>query len=116
MTGAAHVPVPVATDLEPLNLVAYFQEQCRNAVFRAALDLELQDQRAIVDSVKITEVELDDSGVVVSYDVAFSAYYGCRDQNYADRFSRTIDGTRVGANWFFKQHVPTPRRYPNEEL
>jgi hypothetical protein len=102
-------------DVEEPDLNRYFSDLLRRA-FRAALDLDLDDDRASVDDVKIYRVSADGDSIVVSYIVAFSAYYGCEDQNYADEEHRSCEGTRRGDYWVFDRHVSPEPLAPNEEL
>lgn len=73
------------------------------------------DDRAIIYNVVITEIQLSDGDIDIEYDVEFSAYYGCRDQNYADSDSRTINGDRTQAELIFKKFFAPPKRTTFEE-
>ena len=82
----------------------------------AALDLDLDDDRAVVDDIEIELVEASGDDIHVSYIVSLSAYHGCSDANYADDDHRMISGTRRGSQWVFDRHVSPERLAPNEEL
>lgn len=81
-----------------------------------AFDMDVQDERANIDEVKVDDVDLDGDAVVIHFTYHFSAYYGCRDQNYADSESGIAVGKVVGKTWTFDPYIPPPRLYPNEEL
>lgn len=102
-------------DVDEPDLDRYFAGLLRGS-FRAALDLDLEDDRAVVDDVKIESVEAHGDGIGVSYIVSISAYYGCSDQDYADDDHRFVDGVRDGDVWVFKRHVPPERLSPKDEL
>lgn len=82
----------------------------------AALDLDLEDDRAVVDDIEIELVEVIGNDIHVSYIVSLSAYHGCSDANYADDDHRMISGTRRGSQWVFDKHVSPEALAPNEEL
>ena len=83
---------------------------------RLALDLELEDDRALVDEIEIAEFELTENSVHIEYVVQFSAYYGCRDANYADEDQRAITGRRQGHRFEFDIFVPPPQRDTVDEF
>lgn len=74
------------------------------------------DDRAEVDEIIVTNVELEEDSVFIYYDVEFSAYYGCRDMNYSDTDEREICGTRKGRVFTFEKYIPPPKRTTFEEF
>ena len=60
----------------------------------AAMDFEVNhfDDRAQVDDIQITEIELTSDTIYIEYNVQYSAYHGCRDANYVDEDQREVEG------------------------
>ena len=118
MTSEIRIPIP--QDLEEDALKAYFQQKINSGSgvagkLIAALDLDLDDDRATVDEVEIEEVACFEDEVVIQYTVNFSAYYGCSDQDYADEDCRTVTGQRYEDCWVFQIHIsPEPRSTRDE--
>lgn len=118
--GEIRVPIPEGfksedEDVDEPDLDRYFSGLLGRP-FRAALDLGLEDDRAVVDNVKIESVEAGGDGIMVSYIVSLSAYYGCEDQNYADDDHRSCEGIRDGDVRVFDRHVRPEPLAPNKEL
>lgn len=102
-------------DVDERDLVKYFNKQLKDQ-FRGTLDLDLQGDREIVDEMNVTRVEADSDGITVEYNIEYSAYLGCRDQNYADNDDRHVEGVCRGQGWYFKRHVSPEPLARNEEL
>lgn len=83
-----------------------------------AMDLGVNhfDDRAQVDDVQITEIDLTSDAIYIEFNVEYSAYHGCRDANYVDDDQRSIEGSRVGNKFFFDRFVPPPARSTHEEF
>ena len=83
-----------------------------------AMDLEVNnfDDRAQVDDVNITEIELTADTVQIEYEIEYSAHHGCRDASYSESDQRTISGTRVGNIFRFAEFVAPPERTTYEEF
>ncbi|MFA8630553.1 hypothetical protein QT937_017325 [Xanthomonas campestris pv. campestris] len=83
-----------------------------------AMDLIVDDHddRANLDNVVIKKIHLSESDVDIEYDVEFSAYHGCKDQNYADSDRREINGDRTDSELIFKRFVAPPKRTTFEEF
>lgn len=96
MPKTIRVPIPD----EDTDLVWYFDEQVENDQFGLTLDYSVRehDERAEIDEVRISEVEVSADGVRVHYEIDWSAHYGCSDMNCADT-----------ARHFGVSHVPEPR-------
>lgn len=114
------IPIPEGfesedDDVDEPDLDVYFAGLLRGP-FRDALDLDLEDDRAVIDNVKIESVEAHGDDICVSVVLSISAYYGCEDQNYADDDPRFVEGTRDGDDWVFAKHVSREPLAPNEEL
>jgi hypothetical protein len=86
--------------------------------FADALDYTANDHddRAVVDEVRITHVDLGEDFVGISYEVDYSAYHGCRDMNYADTHERFVRGRREKREFVFKKFMHPPRRSTFEEF
>jgi len=119
MTDKVLIPIPDDFD-DPdaeIDLVAYFQELIGSDL-EPALDTDVWelDQRAQFIEAEVTGVTAEADGIVVSYDVTFDAYYGCRDQNYAGTVDRHIVGTRGGDSWVFDKYIPRLPRDTGDEF
>lgn len=86
--------------------------------YSAALDYTANDHddRAVVDEVRVTDVDLNDDSVGISYEVDYSAYHGCKDMSYADTHERFLSGRRDGRVFVFKKFVSPTRRSTFEEF
>jgi len=100
--------------LEEDEIEQYFRDNVDELM--PAFDLELDDDRAQVDEVSIENLELSKDRVDIEYLVEYSAYYGCRDMNYADEDQRVVSGIRDGRRFEFEIFVPPPRRSTYEEF
>jgi hypothetical protein len=88
-------------------------------LFSDAMDLDASqiDDRATVHRVTITDVEVDAKNVTIDYEYEFSAYYGCRDMNYAGTSDGdTIVGVRHANTMEFDKFTPPERRSTDEEF
>lgn len=88
-------------------------------LFHGAMDLDasIHDDRATVDEVRITNVELDDASVAIYYEYDYSAYYGCRNIDHGDTSEEeVIVGKRKGHNLLFDKFKPREKRSTDEEL
>ena len=92
----------------------YFRENIDE--LRSALDLEIQDDRAQVDEIEIEIFQLTEDSLHIEYVVQYSAYYGCKDMDYADEDQRVVSGRREGSLFEFDVFVPPPRRSTFEEF
>ena len=118
MPDLVRVPIPKSDDPEDRpDLVAYFQD-LTDEEFGSVLDLEVEelDDRAQVENISVKDVNADGDDVSITYELEFSAYYGCKDMDYSDTDERVVRGWCEGDHWVFSKHVATPRRYPNDEL
>lgn len=108
------IPVP-EEDGDEIDLVDYFSNFISNDMgelngdLLVALNLDTKDERAIVYEVRIEDVETSDDGVAIHYSYSYSAYYGCKDMDYADDETGTTLGKKVGGRWVFERYVsPKP--------
>lgn len=88
-------------------------------LFSGAMDLDVSqfNDRATVQDVTITEVEIDEESVAINYEYNFSAYYGCRDMNHDGTSDEdVIVGVKNGATLEFEKFIPPERRSTNEEF
>ena len=108
------VPSHIESDEE---LSGWVQENSK--LFWGAMDLDASqfDDRANVDGVTITEVEVDETTVAIHYEYHYSAYYGCRDMDYSDTVEESvIVGTRQGRTISFEKFKPIERRSTVDEF
>jgi hypothetical protein len=107
----------VAVPAQGTDLVGYFNAELKSD-FRDVLDFDIvaQNDRAVLDDIEITGVTVTDDQIDVEYSFSFSAYLGCRDQNWDDGESSSVCGSRQGDHWCFDRHVPWVPRSPVDEL
>ena len=118
MEHGVRIQIPVDEDEDnPLDLVAFFQERLESDL-APAIDYGVTefDERATINNIECTDVVANDDSVIVTYEVSFSAYYGCSDMDYANTDKRTVRGRRVENTWVFPLHVPPPTRSTHDEL
>jgi hypothetical protein len=105
--------IEVPDYLEEEQIEGYFRDNIDE--LRPAMDLELEDDRAQIDEIEIENFGLSDDSVHIEYGIQHSAYYGCKDMNYADEDQRVVSGRRNGRSFEFDVFVPPPRRSTFEE-
>jgi hypothetical protein len=83
-----------------------------------AMDLEVDDfdDRALLDWVTITQIDLTSDSIHIEFDVEYSAYHGCKDQNYSDSDARAIAGERKGKKLIFDKYIAPPKRTTYDEF
>jgi len=83
-----------------------------------AMDIQVNhlDDRAQVDDIQITEIELTSDTIHIEYCVEYSAFHGCRDANYVDEDQRSVEGSRNGNKFIFEKFIPPPARSTHEEF
>lgn len=86
------------------------------SLFIGALDLDLQDDREVLDMVQVDKVEVGGGTVTVHYSAEFSAYFGCDDMNTWREEHEMVEGEIRGCFVSFPVHESPPERYPSEEL
>ena len=85
--------------------------------FARALDLDISHlQRAIITGIDITCVEFRDDIVVVSYDVDYHIYNGCKDLDANDNLEHHVHGNKTDEGWVFKENAPLVRRTTVDEF
>ncbi|MDP1788005.1 MAG: hypothetical protein Q8M91_18815 [Polaromonas sp.] len=101
---------------EDFDLLKYFKDRIED--LKPALDLSVEhlDDRACFFGVEIIDIQEDENSVFIQYDVTYTAYYGCRDQDHSGEDDRDVTGFRVGNYWEFPVYVPPPRRSTYEEF
>jgi hypothetical protein len=106
------IPGEVRAEDYPDYLREHFEE------YSAALDdsADPHDDRAQVDEVRVTNVELTEDTVYISYEVDYSAHYGCRDMNYSETAERELVGDRTGRVFTFARFTQPEPRSTFEEL
>lgn len=83
---------------------------------KPALDLEVEDDRALVDDVEIEVFQLYEERVDIQYIVKYSAYFGCSDMDYSNEDQRVISGKRIGRQFLFEIFVAPAKRSTYEEF
>ncbi len=107
--------LPTAREMEEL-LQSLINDQESN--FSDALDHDVShiDQRAQVDSVRITDVDISGSQIAVTYELDYSIYNGCKDMNVEDAEELHVFGEMTDEGWAFNEHVPPPKRSTVDEF
>lgn len=88
-------------------------------LFSGALEIDTShlDDRATVDDVRITEINVDKQTVVIRYEYDYSVFYGCRDMDGGDtEDDLVIVGNRQGNTITFETFKPRERRSTYDEL
>lgn len=106
--------IEVPDYLEEDEIEDYFRDNIDE--LRPAMDLELEDDRAQIDEIEIENFVLFDDVVHIEYGIQYSAYYGCKDMDYANEDQRMVSGRRNGRSFEFEVFVPPPRRSTFEEF
>ncbi|WP_066273191.1 hypothetical protein [Hydrogenophaga palleronii] len=75
-----------------------------------AMDLSVNDARATVDEVTITDVDLDAESVRIAFEFEWSSYYGCKDIDSCDTGDGEIVGVLQEGFWVFERFVPPTER------
>ena len=80
--------------------------------FSDALDHDVShiDQRAQVYAVQVTNVDINDSQIAVTYELKYSIYNGCKDMDVQDAEELHVFGDLTDEGWAFDEHVPPPKR------
>jgi hypothetical protein len=110
--------------LPRLRLMEYLQTQCQgdadssHGPFVNALDLDLShiDQNASVEAVVVTDLLIRDEAVVVSYDVHYRVFDGCKGMDQKGYLDKKVTGIRTPHGWEFLEFVMTPERSTVDEF
>lgn len=110
--------------LPKLRLVEFLQTQCQvepdspRGPFNAVLDLDVShiDVHAAVDRVAITEVNIAPQSVVVSYDVHYGIFDGCKGVDLTSYLNKKITGYRTADGWAFDAFVMPQERSTVDEF
>jgi hypothetical protein len=109
--------------LPKLRLVEFLQTQCQvdadspRGPFNGALDLDVShiDALAMVDRVTITDVDITQKSVVVSYDVHYRIFDGCKGVDLSSYLNKKVTGRRCGEGWEFDAfEIPEARSTVDE--
>lgn len=86
--------------------------------FANALDYDVShiDLRAQVYAVRVTQVEIHGSRIVVTYELEYSIYNGCADMDVQDSEELHVHGDLTADGWAFNEHVPPHKRSTVEEF
>ena len=115
----------VAIPFLPKNqLMEYLQTQCHvdpdgtSGPFRAALDSDISHiaNNASVEAVCITDVKIFAETVVVSYDVHYRIFDGCKGVDLRSFVDRKVTGIGTPNGWEFLKFEMTPDRSTVDEL
>jgi hypothetical protein len=106
--------------LPRLRLMEYLQTQCQGSLgpYINALDLDLShiDQNASVEAVVVSDVSIKDEVTIVSYDVHYRVFDGCRGVDLKGYLDKKVTGIRTPNGWEFLRFVMTPERTTAEEF
>lgn len=86
--------------------------------FRGALDLDVShiDGRAEAYGVRITDVDIGENSIGVSFEVDYSIYNGCKDMDVDDSDEGFVRGVRTEDGWAFDEFVPPSKRSTVDEF
>jgi len=119
-TSIAKITVPF---LPKVRLLSYLQTQCETAdgergAFHDALDLDVGhiDPNAAFTAVKITGLELEPDGALVTYDVHYRVFNGCAGVDLSNHLCKTVYGIKSAAGWEFDEFVMPMERSTADEL
>jgi hypothetical protein len=110
--------------LPKIRLMEYLQTQCQvdadspRGAFNGALDLDLShiDACAAVDRVAITDVQITPESVLVSYDVHYGIFNGCKGVDVTSYLDKKVAGRRSVEGWQFSKFVMPPQRSTADEF
>lgn len=88
------------------------------SVFRRALDLDVShiDMRAQVYGIQITDVDMDEKSIGVTFEIEYNVYNGCKDMDIDDIEDGFVTGVRTDDGWAFEEFVPPPKRSTVDEF
>lgn len=106
--------LPTAREMEEL-LQSLIDDE---SDFSSALDHDVShiDRRAQVHAVRITNVDINGSQIVVTYDLEYSIYNGCKDMDIVDTEELHVFGELTDEGWAFDEYVPPPKRTTVDEF
>jgi hypothetical protein len=118
------MPKIIVPFLPKIRLQEYLQTQCQvdadssHGPFVNALDLDLAhiDQNASVEAVVVSDVSIKEETAVVSYDVHYRVFDGCKGVDIKDYLDKKVTGIRTPNGWEFLAFVMTPERSTAEEF
>lgn len=110
--------------LPKLRLLEFLQTQCQvdadnpSGPFAKALDLDLShiDAKAAVDLVFVTDVHITAASVVVSYDVRYRIFDGCKGVDLTSYLDKKVTGLRSADGWKFQPFRMTEDRSTVDEF
>jgi hypothetical protein len=110
--------------LPKLRLMEYLQTQCQidadssQGPFFDALDIDLSHigLNASVEALVVTDVIIVSETVVVSYDVHYRIFDGCKGVDLRSYLDKKVTGIREPNGWEFLEFVMTKDRSTVEEL
>jgi hypothetical protein len=110
--------------LPKLRLIEYLQTQCQveanssHGPFVNTLDLDLShiDQYASVEAIVVTDVKITAEIVVVSYDVHYRVFNGCKGMDRKGYLDKKATGIRMPNGWKFPRFVMTEGRSTMDEF
>lgn len=88
------------------------------SAFRSALDLDVShiDVRAEPYGVRITDVDIGESSIGVSFEVDYTIFNGCKNMNVDDSDEGFVRGVRNEDGWVFEEFMPPPKRSTVDEF
>lgn len=110
------ITIEVANGFDDEAIKDYFTNNIDDLYDAMDLGVNHHDDRAQVDDIQITEINLTSDTIYIEYSIEYSAYHGCRDAIYVDEDQRSIEGSRIGNKFIFDLFVPPPARSTHEEF
>jgi hypothetical protein len=107
--------LPSAREMEVLLQSLVNDSECE---FIKALDLDVShiDQRAQLYGIRITDVDMTETTLVVTYEVDYNVYNGCKNMDIDDAEELAVSGVRVDTGWEFEEYSPPPKRTTVDEF
>ena len=114
--NAFYIDVPSAIEDED-ELVDWIRENVQKFVPAMDLDASIYGERATVHGdPEITNVEVKDNRVSISYVFHWEEYNGCSDINRSGNSADCITGELEDYLLVFEESSPKEKRSPNDEL
>ena len=110
-----NIPTHINNDNE---LTEWVQENKESFYPAMDLDPSVYDQRAIIEDIEVTDIEIDEKTLRIWYRYEYSASYGCKDMYHSDISDEMmIFGQRNDGNEFlFEEFIPTEIRSTDKEF
>lgn len=95
----------------------YFDENDHLIIELSGIDVSDYCDRAQVDRSEVTGIQIDsNNNLAVSFEIEYSAYYGCEDANVVETIQDEIWGTFSAGNLVFEKPPERQKRSTHEEF